>query len=119
MWLSVLQRLTIEFFLDFFYAPIWWYTAGIQRAFLFALGLFKTGNTDLAPMLWVKNLFVPMYGQYDWQGRLMSFFMRFVNIIGRSIALAIWFVVCFSVFLVWILLPFAVFYLFVRSLILL
>lgn len=36
--------------------------------------------------LWMKNFFAPMYGQYDWTGRIVSVFVRFFVIIGRMIA---------------------------------
>ena len=41
----------------------------------------------LAIRVWIRNIFVPMFGMYDWQSRLISFFMRVVQIIGRTIAL--------------------------------
>jgi len=41
----------------------------------------------LAIGVWTKNIFVPMFGMHDWQSRIISFFMRVVQIIGRSIAL--------------------------------
>lgn len=39
--------------------------------------------------VWIKNIFVPMFGQHDWQSRLISVFMRLVQIIGRSLALVV------------------------------
>lgn len=117
MWLLVLQRITLEFAFDIVYAPVWWYTVGIKRAILFAVQLFQVGNTELAPGLWLKNLFVPMYGQYDWQGRLMSFFMRVVNVIGRTIALLVWLVVCVVVFSLWLGIPVVVLWFLVRNLV--
>lgn len=105
MWLLIVQRLTIEFFLDIFYFPVWWYTAGAKRSLLFSFRVLQSGNQQLAPGLWLKNIFVPMYGQYDWQGRLMSFFMRSVNVVIRGFALLIWIVISFSFFFLWLMLP--------------
>lgn len=59
----------------------------------------------MAPGLWLKNIFVPMYGQTDWQGRIMSFFMRFVNVVGRGIGLAIYSVVIILLFFLWLAFP--------------
>ena len=105
MWLLILRRVTIDFFLDFFYFPIWWYSAGAMQTFRFCIHLVKISNSRLAPGLWLKNIFVPMYGQYDWQGRIMSFFMRCMNVVFRSAALLIWAVFCAVFFILWFLFP--------------
>ena len=105
MWRLVFQRLTLEFFLDLLYFPIWWYTKGIAHQLRVCSDLFKDGNRALAPGLWLRNIFVPMFGQYDWQGRIVSVFMRFVNVIGRAIALFLWLLVAIAVFFLWILFP--------------
>ena len=110
MWILVLQRLFVEAFLDVFYFPLWWYTGGARKAALWCWGLFQFGNRQLAPALWLQNIFVPMFGQYDWQGRIISFFMRLVQIFFRSIALVIWLVFCIILFFIWFLLPLAVVY---------
>ena len=91
----------MEFLWHLIYFPIWWYTGGIKYAFIFCLGLVRTANFNLAPGLWLRNIFIPMFGQTDFQGRLMSFFMRFVNVVFRSIAISIWIVIVFLIFLLW------------------
>ena len=101
MWLLIFQRLSVEFFLDILYFPIWWYTRGILRVGRFCWQLVGDANESLAPGLWLRHIFTPMFGQTDWQGRIMSFFMRVVNIIGRSMALAIWSAACLCLFALW------------------
>lgn len=54
-----------------------------------AVETIKGYSRTLAIRVWIKNIFVPMFGMHDWQSRLISFFMRVVQIIGRSIALLI------------------------------
>jgi len=105
MFFIVLQRLVVEALLDIFYFPVWWFSFGIKRALLWCVEVFKSGNSWLAPGLWIANLFVPMYGQYDWQGRIISFLMRSVQIIFRLIGLAIWLFFCTVLFIVWIAWP--------------
>ena len=61
----------------------------------------------LAIGIWIKHVFTPMYGQHDWQGRLISFFMRVVQIILRAIALVAWAAVAVAVILFWLMVPFA------------
>jgi len=108
MWFLVWQQLLIEVLLDIVYFPLWWYTVGALHAGRWCFDLIKDGNSDLAPGLWLKNIFVPMYGQYDWEGRLISFFMRLVQIIGRSFGLIVWTIFCLALLAVWLVLPVAV-----------
>lgn len=110
MFVLVLQKLFLEAIFDIVYFPLWWYTAGAKHALLWCLHLFLSGNRRLAPGLWLKNIFVPMFGQYDWQGRIISFFMRTVQIVARTAALLIWLGVCVGLFLSWIALPIIVLY---------
>lgn len=105
MFTLVLQKLLLEAILDVFYFPLWWYTGGVRYAAGRAFDFLKSGNRALAPGLWIQNLFVPMFAQYDWQGRIISFIMRLVQIIARLGALAVWLLVCLILFMVWLALP--------------
>ncbi len=116
MWLLVFQRLVLEFFLDLIYFPLWWYTGGVKQAGFFCWQLLQQGNLRLAPGLWLKNIFVPMFGQTDLQGKLISLLMRLVNIIGRSIALFFWLFVVLFVFCLWLVFPVVLVYMFTLSL---
>jgi len=116
MWILVLQRIFFQFILDLFYFPLWWFTGGVAHAGRFCFVLWQDGNLYLAPGLWLKNLFVPMFGQYDWQGRIMSFFMRLVNVLGRSLALLVWTFFTLMLFLLWLVFPIFVVYMFFHSL---
>ncbi|PIY93382.1 MAG: hypothetical protein COY69_01995 [Candidatus Magasanikbacteria bacterium CG_4_10_14_0_8_um_filter_32_14] len=107
----------MELILDIFYFPIWWYTDGARRALIFFVGMIREVNVMMSPGLWLKNIFVPMYGQYDLQGRLMSVLMRFFNIIFRTIGLLIWVILAIALFFVWVLLPMVVLYFVTDSLI--
>src|SRR3989338_3745667 len=90
---------------DFLYTPIWWYTGGLLRQLKGVWGSFVARQEQLAIDVWLKNLFVPMYGQYDFTGRLISFFVRFAQIIGRAIVLLIWAVLLLVWLMVWVLIP--------------
>ncbi|MBD3311492.1 MAG: hypothetical protein GF349_03280 [Candidatus Magasanikbacteria bacterium] len=116
MWVLVLQRMVAEILLDLLYFPIWWYSGGLKNAYYFCKNIFQTANSYLAPSLWLKNIAVPMFGQYDWQGRLVSLFMRIINIIGRSIALFFVLIFVLFLFLLWPTMPIIVFMLFFISL---
>ena len=69
--------------------PLWWYSAG------FWVVLKSTGIKivrswkGLALDIWIKNIFRPMYGQYDAASRIISFFMRLVQIVFRFIIMIV------------------------------
>ena len=105
MFFLVLQRLLAGALLDILYFPFWWYTIGAKHALLWCFGLLKFGNENLAPGVWLKNIFTPMYGQYDIQGRIISFLMRLAQIIGRLTALLVWLFFCLALFLIWMIIP--------------
>lgn len=116
MWVLTLQRLGVQFFLDILYFPFWWYSIGAARSWRTFLLFVKEGNEQFVPFLWMKHIFTPMFGQTDWQGRIMSVFMRIVNIIFRLIALLLWTCVIFACFVCWLSLPIVLLTLVVRIL---
>jgi hypothetical protein len=105
MYALVFQRIAFAAFLDFFYFPIWWYTFGLVKALRWSFDLLQEGNETLAPGIWLRNIFVPMFGQYDWQGRIISFVMRLIQIIFRSIFLLFWLIICVACFVAYLLIP--------------
>lgn len=85
--------------------PIWWYTSGFAGV---AKGLgrelqyrWKSYNF----VIWMKNFFVPMYGQHDWSGRLISVFMRLVVLIGRAIGIVVEALVYGMLLMAWLAAP--------------
>ncbi|MFA6131105.1 MAG: hypothetical protein WC730_02500 [Patescibacteria group bacterium] len=74
-----------EFFGQFFFWITWWYSRGFFDVVTGLFGIVSSYAKSLGLRVWIKNIFVPMYGVNDWQGRLISIFMRFVQIIGRGI----------------------------------
>lgn len=103
-------KIFLEIITDVIYFPVWWYTRG---AYLFTKKLLNfLGNKQksLALWVWIKNLHRPMYGQYDWQGMLISFFMRLAQIIFRSIIMLFWLIIAFVCFCFWLILPLFILY---------
>ena len=115
-WLScynkTMQTLTLGlryFFIDLIGGvlrwPFWWYTQGL-------LFILKGGRSwimnyvkTLGLRVWIKNLFVPMYGMRDWQSRIISFFMRFAQIIFRAIGVLILIIGVIFVVAIYIIVP--------------
>lgn len=87
------------------YFPFWWYSFGFVR-FLGSLGQFlKRKQEELALLVWIKNIFRPMYGQSDILGRLISFFIRIIQIIFRAIAWLFFLILTFFLAIFWLALP--------------
>ncbi len=116
MFFLIFPRLVLEFLLDIIFFPLWWYTGGIAYAIGAARNLLSSANANLAPFMWLKNLFVPMFGQHDFQGRMVSVIMRFLNFIFRGIALLLSTVLVFALLLAWVLAPLGVVYMLIVSL---
>ena len=95
---------------DFLYWPIWWYSKGLINTVLFSLRSIRSWEEVLGVTIWAKNLFTPMYGQYDIEGRLISFFIRLIQLIVRSIILVILSILSLLPIVLWVVLPIVVFY---------
>lgn len=97
-----------DVFKDILLFPFWWYSFGLAK-FLFRLKDFLSyKQRSLGLGIWIKNIFVPMYGQNDWQGVLISVFIRVVQIIFRSIAMLFWLILTMATLIIWLIFPLAV-----------
>ena len=92
---------------DILIFPFWWYSFGLGKFLLWLKSFLSDKQKSLGLGVWIKNIFVPMYGQRDWQGVLISIFIRIVQIIFRSIAMLIWLIVAIVMLMLWISLPLA------------
>lgn len=107
---NTIKFVAVDLIGDVIYFPIWWFTKGAKKSLLF-FGQ-KIANTEkyLGVGIWASNLFKPMFGQTDWQSKLISFFMRLFQIIVRTIALAVWTIILVSFFIIWMLVPILIVY---------
>ena len=105
-----LKYVIINLIGDILYWPIWWYSKGLIKTGLFCLNAIKQQEERLAVGIWIKNIFTPMFGQDDIEGRLISFFARIIQIIARAIVLVIWVVYYLALFLVWLIAPIFIVY---------
>lgn len=94
-----------EFGGDVLRFPAWWYGKGLFSATKYALEFIRSYARTLGVLVWIKNIFTPMFGRYDWQGRIISVFMRLVNIVGRSFVLFIISAIVVGVLVVYAILP--------------
>ncbi|OIP80438.1 MAG: hypothetical protein COT39_00825 [Parcubacteria group bacterium CG08_land_8_20_14_0_20_48_21] len=103
--LQSLKFITLDLLGDIMLFPLWWYTKGLQRYANLMWENVHMVERHLGVFIWTKNILRPMFGQYDWQGRIISFFMRLVNIIFRGGVLLIWSLLCAALFMLWIAFP--------------
>ena len=87
------------------YFPIWWYSVGLGRLLKKVFNYCRDQEESLGLFVWAKNIFVPMYGQHDLGGRVISFFVRLVQIIVRSFIMLIWLAVLLAVVIIWLVFP--------------
>lgn len=90
---------------DALYFPVWWYTRGFLRMLRNGIQRVKNKEASLGVLLWIRNIFVPMFGQYDAVGRIISFLMRIFQIIVRSLLLLLSVIKEFALLILWIVLP--------------
>jgi len=90
---------------EILYFPVWWYSAGLLRLSRALWRLLKAWSASLGFWVWLKNIFVPMYGQRDFASRIISFVMRFFQIIIRGLALLFLSLILLVVLVFWLTLP--------------
>lgn len=98
-------KIIISLILEIIYFPIWWYSVGFYRLIKNVWIFWREQEKILGFTVWAKNIFVPMYGQADWAGRLISFVVRLAQIIVRGLILLIWLILCLAVLGLWLAFP--------------
>jgi hypothetical protein len=104
------MKITGEIVRDMLYFPFWWYSAGLLQTVKGLISFLNNRQKSLAFFVWLKNIFVPMYGQYDWQGRLISVFIRIVQIIFRGFLMIMWCGFALALLFFWLAFPLFVAY---------
>ena len=102
------KLLIIDYVAEVLFFPLWWYGPGLRQALEnFASGLIEA-NRFTGLTLLLKNIFKPMFAQYDRQGRIISFFMRLVLIFYKGLTFLIMVIFYFLTLAFWLILPLAV-----------
>ncbi len=92
------------------YAPVFWYTRGAYDAALYCLRLIERRWKALGVGVWIANIFVPMFGQRDIAGMLISFFMRVIQIIARGIVMILWVIMVIALYVIYLAAPILIFF---------
>ena len=98
-------RIVTEIAVELAFFPVWWYSRGLLMVTRKLADLLGGIQQSLGLFIWAKNIYRPMYGQTDWQGILISIFMRVVQVILRAIAMLFCAAICLVLLAVWLALP--------------
>lgn len=108
--LTYTGKILIDLVKDFIYFPLWWYSVGFLRFFKKQRIFLKNRYRASALGVWVKNIFTPMYGQTDFAGKIISFFIRLFQILARTILMIFWLVVTIVTILFYLAIPVLIIY---------
>ena len=87
---------------DLWRFPIWWYSEGVRMMAKYCIERVSNTWERLAIGLFIKYFFKPMYGDYSWQGRIISLVMRFLLILYKSFRMIFWATWYLIIFILWI-----------------
>lgn len=73
---------------EFLSLPVWWYSDGLGRMLRWTFDAVKGAIRFFDLNIWIKNLFVPMYGEESLSGRTISFGVRLFMVLIRSVGVA-------------------------------
>lgn len=104
------SAIILEFLGKILYFPVWWYSLGLIKRAKSLFYFIKDKEKDLGFSIWLSNIFVPMYGQKDFWGRIISFFVRFFQVLFRGIILLIYLLLAIIMLLFWLLIPLIIFF---------
>ena len=103
--IQAIKQIVIDLVGEILYFPVWWYTQGLMRTISYVIASIKNTNRNLALGLMFRNLLKPMFGQYDREGRLISFFMRIILILFRLVVFILLSILYLLIIIFWIFLP--------------
>lgn len=90
---------------EILYWPVWWYSRGLVAFIKKRLVSVKEFEQDVGLTVWIINWAKPMYGQYDIQGKIISFIMRTVSILYKVIIIMLYFLLQAVMSIIWLGLP--------------
>ncbi|MEI8360645.1 MAG: hypothetical protein WCG01_00740 [bacterium] len=85
--------------------PLWWYSIGFFGAIKFVFEFLSHRESSLGLLVWVTNLFTPMFGQTDIFSRLISLFIRSLQIAFRGSIMMVWVFLSLLFLAGWLVLP--------------
>lgn len=103
--LNYQENIFIGWILEIIFFPIWWYTFGLLQTMSFAVEYLRRHEQQVGFLIWFKNIFVPMYGQTDIISRLVSFFVRSVQVLVRGAIMSVFLLISMALVVLWLAVP--------------
>lgn len=98
-------KIISKFIFDMLFFPFWWYTSGFFNILVWSKNFLSQRLKATGLLVWVTNIFTPMYGQHDWAGILISFITRSMQIVFRSVVMLFWLFIVVSALILWLVVP--------------
>ena len=111
---QLIKIVTIDIVYSIVRWPVWWYTQGFWGQLTWVASGMKREWWNLALTAWLKSILTPMYGDYSFAGRAISFVARMVILIYRMVMFIIWGAWYVIMLIPYLLLPALPAYLFVK-----
>jgi hypothetical protein len=102
---QAIKSIFLDLIWEILYFPLWWYGPGLKRVALYTVNSIKNTEHSLGISIMYKNLFKPMFGQHDRQGRLISFLMRVILTLIRTLMFVFLLVFNLLAIVFWVILP--------------
>jgi hypothetical protein len=103
-------KIFVQFIWDLLYFPLWWYSRGLWGVIQWVGHFLNRKLASTGVLVWLKNLFTPMFGQRDIAGKLISFVVRCVQIVVRSIVMCFWIAFALAALAAWLIAPIFILY---------
>lgn len=111
--LHIVRFVALDIVGEVFYWPIWWYTRGLWEVLKWVGRGLRDEWIVLALGPWLRSMFTPMYADYSFAGRAISFVFRIIILGFRLVKFSIWLAWYFIGALLYVGLPAAAVYLLV------
>jgi hypothetical protein len=95
---------------------LFWYQKGLLAVWRLGLELILSVWQNTAPLLMLKLLLVPLFGDYTWQGVAIGILMRLARVVVSIFALSSVLLIWLLLLVLWLILPPALVYLILRNL---
>lgn len=103
--LKTIKVTVIDIAMEVVYFPVWWYSRGLLKTLKFCGRNIARTWSSLALGIFLKSMFKPMYGDYTWSGRIISFFMRILILIAKMVQFILWSALTIAGLISWVGLP--------------
>lgn len=107
---ETIKFLAVDLVASIIYFPVWWYTAGMMKVARLVSREVKSLMQTFNLKVLFQSLFIPMFGQYDLAGRIISFFVRIVYTSGLFVISVVYTTLLSVLLLLWLLLPIFILY---------